>query len=58
MMKMEMITAGYRISMDSDVDNAFIVHCDADRQMRFVNRKGVYVLEQLGANVEPGARES
>ncbi|CAJ1962202.1 unnamed protein product [Cylindrotheca closterium] len=26
--------------------------------MRFVNRKGVYVLEQLGANVEPGAKET
>ncbi|CAJ1956667.1 unnamed protein product, partial [Cylindrotheca closterium] len=26
--------------------------------MRFVNHKGVYVLEQLGANVEPGAKET
>ncbi|CAJ1956228.1 unnamed protein product [Cylindrotheca closterium] len=26
--------------------------------MRFVNRKGVYVLEQLGATVKPGARET
>ncbi|CAJ1953561.1 unnamed protein product [Cylindrotheca closterium] len=37
----EMIAAGYRITMDTDVDNAFVVHCDGDRQMRFVNRKGV-----------------
>ncbi|CAJ1944692.1 unnamed protein product, partial [Cylindrotheca closterium] len=44
--------------MDTDFDNAFVVHCDGDRQMRFVNRKGVYVLEQLGANVEPGAKET
>ncbi|CAJ1935776.1 unnamed protein product [Cylindrotheca closterium] len=54
----EMIAAGYRITMDTDADNAFIVHCDGNRKMRFVNRKGVYVLEQLGANVEPGAKET
>ncbi|CAJ1943955.1 unnamed protein product [Cylindrotheca closterium] len=54
----EMIAAGYRITMDTDADNAFIVHCDENRKMRFVNRKGVYVLEQLGANVEPGAKET
>ncbi|CAJ1945860.1 unnamed protein product [Cylindrotheca closterium] len=53
-----MIAAGYRITMDTDFDNAFVVHCDGDRQMRFVNRKGVYVLEQLGANVKPGAKET
>ncbi|CAJ1962548.1 unnamed protein product [Cylindrotheca closterium] len=44
--------------MDTDFDNAFVVHCDGDRQMRFVNRKGVYVFEQLGADVEPGAKET
>ncbi|CAJ1941591.1 unnamed protein product [Cylindrotheca closterium] len=54
----EMIAEGYRITMDTDFDNAFVVHCDGDRQMRFVNRKGVYVLEQLGADVEPGAKET
>ncbi|CAJ1940918.1 unnamed protein product [Cylindrotheca closterium] len=54
----EMIAAGYRITMDTDFDNAFVVHCDGDRQMRFVNRRGVYVLEQLGANVEQGAKET
>ncbi|CAJ1967972.1 unnamed protein product [Cylindrotheca closterium] len=54
----EMIAAGYRITMDTDADNAFIVHCDGDRKMQFVNRKGVYVLEQLGANVEPAAKET
>ncbi|CAJ1929736.1 unnamed protein product [Cylindrotheca closterium] len=54
----EMIAAGYRITMDTDADNAFIVHCDGNRKMRFVNCKGVYVLEQLGANVEPGAKET
>ncbi|CAJ1933748.1 unnamed protein product, partial [Cylindrotheca closterium] len=54
----EMIAAGYRITMDTDADNAFIVHCDGNRKMRFVNRKGVYVLEQLGANVKPGAKET
>ncbi|CAJ1940186.1 unnamed protein product [Cylindrotheca closterium] len=54
----EMIAAGYRITMDTDFDNAFVVHCDGDRQMRFVNRKGVYVLEQLGADVEAGAKET
>ncbi|CAJ1962554.1 unnamed protein product [Cylindrotheca closterium] len=47
----EMIAAGYRITMDTDFDNAFVVHCDGDRQMRFVNRKGVYMFEQLGADV-------
>ncbi|CAJ1929592.1 unnamed protein product, partial [Cylindrotheca closterium] len=31
---------------------------DGNRKMRFVNRKGVYVLEQLGANVKPGAKET
>ncbi|CAJ1933326.1 unnamed protein product [Cylindrotheca closterium] len=54
----EMIAAGYRIIMDTDADNAFIVHCDGNRKMRFVNCKGVYVLEQLGANVKPGAKET
>ncbi|CAJ1945340.1 unnamed protein product [Cylindrotheca closterium] len=54
----EMIAAGYRITMDTDADNAFIVHCDGNQKMRFVNRKGVYVLEQIGANVEPGAKET
>ncbi|CAJ1953153.1 unnamed protein product [Cylindrotheca closterium] len=54
----KMIAAGYRIIMDTDADNAFIVHCDGNRKMRFVNCKGVYVLEQLGANVEPGAKET
>ncbi|CAJ1931977.1 unnamed protein product, partial [Cylindrotheca closterium] len=54
----EMIAAGYRITMDTDADNAFIVHCDGNRKMRFVNRKGVNVLEQLGANIEPGAKET
>ncbi|CAJ1962153.1 unnamed protein product [Cylindrotheca closterium] len=54
----EMIAAGYRITMDTDADKAFIVHCDGNRKMRFVNRKGVYVLEQLGANAEPGAKET
>ncbi|CAJ1954063.1 unnamed protein product [Cylindrotheca closterium] len=54
----EMIAAGYRITMDTDADNAFIVQCDGNRKMRFVNRKGVYVLEQLGANVKPGAKET
>ncbi|CAJ1930052.1 unnamed protein product [Cylindrotheca closterium] len=54
----EMIAAGYRITMDTDFDNAFVVHCDGDREMRFVNCKGVYVLEQLGADVEPGAKET
>ncbi|CAJ1946105.1 unnamed protein product, partial [Cylindrotheca closterium] len=44
--------------MDTDVDNAFVVHWDGDRQMRFVNCKGVYVLEQLGADVKPGAKET
>ncbi|CAJ1967280.1 unnamed protein product [Cylindrotheca closterium] len=44
----EMIAAGYRITMDTDADNAFIVHCDGNQKMQFVNRKGVYVLEQLG----------
>ncbi|CAJ1929284.1 unnamed protein product [Cylindrotheca closterium] len=44
--------------MDTDFDNAFVVHCDGDRQMRFVNCKGVYVLEQLGADVKPGAKET
>ncbi|CAJ1938742.1 unnamed protein product [Cylindrotheca closterium] len=53
----EMIAAGYRITMDTDFDNAFVVHCDEDRQMRFVNCKGVYVLKQLGANVEPSAKK-
>ncbi|CAJ1944037.1 unnamed protein product [Cylindrotheca closterium] len=53
-----MIAAGYRITMDTDADNAFIVHCDGNRKMRFVTHKGVYVLEQLGANVEPGAKET
>ncbi|CAJ1953538.1 unnamed protein product [Cylindrotheca closterium] len=54
----EMIAAGYCITMDTDFDNAFVVHCDGDRQMRFVNRKGVYVLEQLGVDVKPGAKET
>ncbi|CAJ1946079.1 unnamed protein product [Cylindrotheca closterium] len=54
----EMNAAGYRITMDTDADNAFIVHCDGNQRMRFVNRKGVYVLEQLGANVKPGAKET
>ncbi|CAJ1953774.1 unnamed protein product [Cylindrotheca closterium] len=54
----EMIAAGYRITMDTDADNAFIVHCDRNRKMRFVNRMDVYVLEQLGANVKPGAKET
>ncbi|CAJ1928546.1 unnamed protein product [Cylindrotheca closterium] len=54
----EMIAAGYCITMDTDFDNAFVVHCDGDRQMRFVNRKGVFVLEQLGADVKPGAKET
>ncbi|CAJ1938397.1 unnamed protein product [Cylindrotheca closterium] len=54
----EMITAGYRNTMDTDVDNAFVVHCDGDSEMQFVNRKGVYVLEQLRANVEPDAKET
>ncbi|CAJ1929247.1 unnamed protein product [Cylindrotheca closterium] len=48
----EMIAAGYRITMDTDADNAFIVHCDGNRKMQSVNHKGVYVLEQLGANVK------
>ncbi|CAJ1968992.1 unnamed protein product, partial [Cylindrotheca closterium] len=34
------------------------VYCDGNQKMRFVNRKGVYVLEQLGANVKPGAKET
>ncbi|CAJ1932103.1 unnamed protein product [Cylindrotheca closterium] len=42
----EMIAAGYRIAMDTDVDNGFVVHLDGDRQ------------EQLVANVEPGAKET
>ncbi|CAJ1937351.1 unnamed protein product [Cylindrotheca closterium] len=50
----KMIAVGCRITMDTDFDNAFIVHCDGNRKMQFVNRKGVYVLEQLGANVKPG----
>ncbi|CAJ1945845.1 unnamed protein product [Cylindrotheca closterium] len=54
----EMIAAGYHIIMDTDADNAFIVHCDGNRKMRFVNCKGVYVLEQLGAKVKPGAKET
>ncbi|CAJ1940932.1 unnamed protein product [Cylindrotheca closterium] len=54
----EMNAAGYRITMDTDFDNAFVVHCDGDRQMRFVNCRGVYVLEQLGANVKAGAKET
>ncbi|CAJ1935010.1 unnamed protein product, partial [Cylindrotheca closterium] len=52
----EMIAAGYRITMDFYAYNAFIVHCDGNRKMQFVNRKAVYVLEQLGANVKPGAK--
>ncbi|CAJ1968223.1 unnamed protein product [Cylindrotheca closterium] len=54
----EMIAAGYHITMDIYFDNAFVVHCDEDRQMQFVNRKGVYVLEQLGADVKSGAKET
>ncbi|CAJ1938640.1 unnamed protein product [Cylindrotheca closterium] len=30
----EMIAAGCRITMDTDADNAFIVHCDGNRKMR------------------------
>ncbi|CAJ1938817.1 unnamed protein product, partial [Cylindrotheca closterium] len=37
----EMIAAGYRITLDTDADNAFIEHCDGNRKMRFVNRKGI-----------------
>ncbi|CAJ1963625.1 unnamed protein product [Cylindrotheca closterium] len=29
----EMIAAGYPITMDTDADNAFIVHCDGNRKM-------------------------
>ena len=48
----EMIAAGYRITMDTDIENAFVVHCDGgNKQMRFVNRKGVYVLEQHGSTL-------
>ncbi|CAJ1935527.1 unnamed protein product [Cylindrotheca closterium] len=54
----EMIAVGYRITLDTDADNAFIVHCDKNKKMQFVNCKGVYVLEQLGANVEPGAKKA
>ncbi|CAJ1945853.1 unnamed protein product [Cylindrotheca closterium] len=53
-----MIAAEYRATMDSDADNDIIVHYDGDRKMQFVNCKGVYMLEQLGANVEPGAKET
>ncbi|CAJ1940837.1 unnamed protein product, partial [Cylindrotheca closterium] len=38
----EMIVAGYRITMDTDADNAFIVHCDGNRKMRFVNCRSGY----------------
>ncbi|CAJ1953775.1 unnamed protein product [Cylindrotheca closterium] len=37
----EMIAAGYRITMDTDADNAFIVHRDGNRKMQFVNRMDV-----------------
>jgi len=54
----EMIAAGYRITMDTDIENAFVVHCDGGKQMRFVNRKGVYVLEQHGVNTESGFQQT
>ena len=41
----EMIKRGYRITFDSDNENAFIVHCGGGKQMRFVNRKGIYIYE-------------
>jgi len=54
----EMIAAGYRITMDTDIENAFVVHCDGGKQMRFVNRKGVYVFEQHGVNTESGFQQT
>ena len=41
----EMIKRGYRITFDSDDENAFIVHCGGGKQMRFVNRKDIYIYE-------------
>ena len=41
----EMIEKGYRITMDTDVANAFIVHCNDGKIMRFVESKGVYLWE-------------
>ncbi|CAJ1946500.1 unnamed protein product [Cylindrotheca closterium] len=54
----EMIATEYCIAMDTDADNAVFLHCDGNRRMRFVNCKGVYVLDQPGTNVEPGAKET
>ena len=41
----ELVAQGYRITMDTDVENAMIVHCGRGRTMRFVCKKGVYVFE-------------
>jgi hypothetical protein len=54
----ELVQHGYRITMDTDVDNAMIVHCGGDRQMRFVMKKGVYVFENPDGPRERGADET
>ena len=53
----EMINLGYRVTFDSDTDNAFIVHCGGGRQMRFVHRKGVYVFEHPNDAHDPDGSE-
>jgi hypothetical protein len=54
----ELVKHGYRITMDTDVDNAMIVHCGGGKQMRFVMKKGVYVFENPDGPRERGADET
>ena len=57
----KMIEQGYRVVMDSDVENAFIVYCGDNETMRFVQRKGVYVFvdpNESDGNDESGAYET
>ena len=54
----EIIAMGYRVTMDSDVENAMIVHCGGGQHIRFVMKKGVYVCENPDLPAEPGAAET
>ncbi|CAJ1951078.1 unnamed protein product [Cylindrotheca closterium] len=46
------LAAGYRITMDTDADNAFTVHCDGNRKMQFVNYD---MLDDMGVTIDPTA---
>ncbi|CAJ1931312.1 unnamed protein product [Cylindrotheca closterium] len=43
----KMIAAGYCVTMDTDADNAFVVNCNGDSEMQFVNQWICWTWDEL-----------